>query len=193
MGPSVAGEGPIWTVKPGDTLGDIAAATGCSLKQLNSAAITDPDAIQAGWVISLCSAAAPAEESPPPVGPRWTVKPGDTLSAIAAVTGCSAEQLLALNSAASTDADNIEAGWVLDLYNRLISTAEPEYPELGPTWTVKPGDTLSSIAAATGCSMEQLLARNSALIKDPEEIEVGWVLDLCSSTAPAGELGPQAG
>ena len=56
------------------------------------------------------------------------MKPGDTLSGIAAVTGCSMERLLTLNSATIKYADNIEAGWVLDLCNRASPAAEPKYP-----------------------------------------------------------------
>jgi nucleoid-associated protein YgaU len=72
-----------WTVRPGDTLSAIAAATAVpggwpALYAANRHAIgPDPALIRPGTVLSIPGATAPA---------RYTVRPGDTLTAIAAAT-----------------------------------------------------------------------------------------------------------
>ena len=52
--------------------------------------------------------------------------------------------------------------------NELVRAVKPEYV------TVKPGDTLSKIAESHGTSVAVLLKLNSALIKNPDCIRVGW-------------------
>ncbi len=73
-----------WTVRPGDTLSQIAAALGIpggwpALYAANKAAVgPDPGLIRPGTVLALPGRQAPS---------RYTVAPGDTLSGIAAALG----------------------------------------------------------------------------------------------------------
>ncbi len=46
------------------------------------------------------------------------------------------------------------------------------------TYTVQKGDSLSKIARRFGLTVAKLISLNSDLIKDPNRIEVGWVLKL---------------
>src|SRR4051812_46053950 len=92
-----------YAVQPGDTLSGIAAARGVSLAALAAANGVSPDSFAiAGTTIRIPSAsAAPAASStssagPPPLG-GYTVRPGDTLSGIAAQTGVSMQQLAWMN------------------------------------------------------------------------------------------------
>ncbi len=55
-------------------------------------------------------------------------------------------------------------------------------PPSGGTYKVKPGDTLTKIARATGVSVDQLKAANGL---STESIRVGQVLNLAPGTAPA--------
>ncbi|MEH2156867.1 LysM peptidoglycan-binding domain-containing protein [Nostoc sp.] len=53
-----------------------------------------------------------------------------------------------------------------------------EGPDIQAIYTVKENDTLYTIAKQYALTVEQLLEANSDLIKDPEHIEVGWVLNI---------------
>ncbi|WP_328774666.1 M23 family metallopeptidase [Deinococcus aquaedulcis] len=79
----------------------------------------------------------------------YRVKPGDTLSGIAARYGLSTAQVQAANPRLRGGA--LQAGWVLTV---------PERPTPGRAYTVAPGETLSSIAARAGVSLGALLQAN---------------------------------
>lgn len=51
-------------------------------------------------------------------------------------------------------------------------------PGAAATHTVQPGETLSAIARRHRTSVSRLVALNSKLIKEPDEIEPGWVIRL---------------
>src|SRR3954454_8555067 len=93
-----------YAVQPGDTLSGIAAARGVSLSALAAANGVSPDSFAiAGTTLKIPSAsAAPAStqssssSGPPPLG-GYTVKSGDSLSAIAATAGVSVQQLAWMN------------------------------------------------------------------------------------------------
>jgi LysM repeat protein len=103
---------------------------------------------------------------------RWTVRPGDTLSAIAAalrVPGGWQALYTANRSAIGPDPDLIRPGAVLTLPGTGSSAR----------YTVAPGDTLSAIAAALGLpgGWQALYAANrSAIGPDPGVISPGTVL-----------------
>jgi len=42
------------------------------------------------------------------------------------------------------------------------------------TYTVQKGNTLSMIAKKHGCTVAEILAANSDLVKNPNRIYVGW-------------------
>jgi LysM repeat protein len=91
-----------YAVQPGDTLSGIAASHGVSLSALAAANGVSPDSFAiAGTTLKIPSAsAAPASSSsssgPPPLG-GYTVRPGDSLSGIAATAGVSMQQLAWMN------------------------------------------------------------------------------------------------
>lgn len=110
----------------------------------------------------LSTPAAPAPKPAPPVGRtdargRYTVKPGDSLSAIAATFRTSVEALQLLNGI--SDPDRISAG--ATLYTR---------------WIVGRGNTLSEIAAAAGTSVSTLVRLNG--IRNADAIEIGQLIRL---------------
>jgi LysM repeat protein len=89
--------------------------------------------------------------------PYWTVRPGDTLVAIAARAGLTVSQLEAFNP--NVDPNSILPGQRLNLWRY------PPRPRLrlrppGPLfWTVRPGESFGWIAAKTGIdilTLEQL-------------------------------------
>lgn len=125
-----------YTVRPGDTLGGIAAAHGTTVAALvaaNSGLIDDPNLIQAGWELlipgTVAAAAEPAaDNTEAPAGEpvqTYTVQPGDTLSAIANRWDTTVRAIADLNGIANPN--------VLAVGQRLVrpggtASAEPAEP-----------------------------------------------------------------
>ncbi len=104
---------------------------------------------------SPTGSASPSEQAPPPVtGTTHTVRPGDSLAAIARSYGTSTGQLQAWNSSrypSLTDDPNvIEPGW------ELIVSGDPN---VTPAPTVAP---TAAPPAATGCTANNRVAAGSA-------------------------------
>jgi len=114
-----------YTVQPGDTLTGIAGSTGVSSAELARAnGITDPNLITAGQELDV---PAPAPVAVPKIS-TYTVRGGDTLTAIAGRMGVSSEELAHAN--AITNPNLIRTGQVLTVPGpREISA----YSQLG-TW-----------------------------------------------------------
>lgn len=88
--------------------------------------------------------------------PYWFVRPGDTLSEISAKTGLSIDQLQAFNPQADPSA--LVPGERLNLWQH---PPVPRPPPPGPMfWTVRPGQSFGSIAAATGINITTLMGLN---------------------------------
>ncbi len=135
-----------------------------------------------------------ASATPAAVGGRtYTVRPGDTLSAIAARFGTTTSVLVKLNGIA--DPSLVRVGQVLKLTpapseaptSTPLPSASPRptptpaasatpAPVGGRTYTVRPGDTLSAIAARFGTTTSVLVKLNG--IADPSLVRVGQVLKL---------------
>jgi len=119
-------------------------------------------------------------------GGTYTVRSGDSLSAIGGRVGCSVAQLVSLNGISNPNL--IRVGQVLKLCGGSSPSPAPA-PSGGGTYTVKSGDTLSGIAGRVGCSVSQLASLNG--ISNPNLIRVGQVLRLCgSSPTPTPTPGP---
>jgi LysM repeat protein len=95
----------------------------------------------------------------------YTVKRGDTLSKIARQYGTTVNNLVALNGIANPD--RIAAG------TTICVKAKGSHPG-GTYYTVKPGDTLYSIARKYGLTASYLAQVNT--IPNPNEIYAGRVL-----------------
>ena len=115
----------------------------------------------AGLVIPATAAAASV-----------TVRPGDTLSSIAAHHGTTVRELIVLNHL--SDPDHILIGSHL----LLPSGAARSVTAAGSYVTVHPGDTLSALAARYGTTMADLASLNH--ITNYNHIEVGARLALPS-------------
>jgi len=90
---------PYWIVRPGDTLGEIAARTGVSVAQLQAFnPDVDPLALVPGQRLKLWLHPPKLSPTPVPLGPLyWTVRPGDSFGSIAANTGINILTLEQLN------------------------------------------------------------------------------------------------
>lgn len=176
-----------YTVKAGDTLGQIAANHQTSVNQLVQLnKLANPNLIYVGQVLTIKQAtsasqsttATPAKPAPTAI---YTVKAGDTLSQIAASHGTSYQNLASLNHLSNPN--EIYVGQTLKLQATTSTSAQTPTPAASTnqgTYTVKAGDTLSAIAAAHGTSYEVLAQVNG--ISNPNEIYVGQTLKFTAPT-----------
>ncbi|MET8677988.1 LysM peptidoglycan-binding domain-containing protein [Streptomyces sp. NPDC004647] len=103
----------------------------------------------------------------------YTVKSGDTLTAIAARFGTTVDQLVKWNKIPNPDLINVGL--------RLI-VAKADSPH-ETYYTVKSGDTLTAIAARFGTTVDQLVKWNK--IPNPDLIKVGQRLIVAKSVTAA--------
>lgn len=169
------------TVRPGDTLSGIAARHGVSASALAAAnGIHDPDHIVLGSRLTI-----PGSGGASGSASGVTVRAGDSLSAIAARHGVSATALAALNGI--RDPNRIVVGTRLRLPGGVTVAAAP-VPHTGGTVTVRPGDTLSAIAARAGTSVTALASLNG--LTNPNAIHAGRVLRVPGAATGGGMPAP---
>jgi N-acetylmuramoyl-L-alanine amidase len=194
------------TVQPGETLWSIAAANNLTTRTVAAYNGLSEDAqvvlgstirvptvaegyaaLQGAGVAEPAPAAAPAAS-----GGSYTIQPGDTLSAIAARAGFSVADLAAANGL--DPAGIIVAGSSLALAGGgSVASGSPgggaAAPAVQGAYTVRPGDTLSGLAAGAGVSVGDMAAMNGL---DPDGVLVaGTVLKLPSgAAAPAHSSAP---
>ncbi|MHA7239034.1 LysM peptidoglycan-binding domain-containing protein [Arthrobacter sp. TMS1-12-1] len=165
--------GSTYVVKPGDTLGAIAARQGVSLQSVLTAnRLSVTSVIYPGQKLvvgSKTAAPAPAPApvkvtpAPAPAGGSYVVKSGDTLGAIASRNGIGLDALLTANGLSRSSI--IFPGQKLKLTGTVTPQATPpKAPAPAPapsgSYTVKPGDTLGAIASRHGVGLSSLLAAN---------------------------------
>ena len=178
-----------YTVKAGDTLGQIAANHQTSVNQLVQLnKLANPNLIYVGQVLTIkqatsASQSTTATPAKPASSATYTVKAGDTLSQIAASYGTSYQNLASLNHLSNPN--EIYVGQTLKLQaptntSTQTTTSTPAASTNQGTYTVKAGDTLSAIAAAHGTSYEVLAQVNG--ISNPNEIYVGQTLKFTAAT-----------
>jgi LysM repeat protein len=181
-----------YTVQRGDTLSGIARREGVSLAELLSANGLDRNAtIYIGQTLLVPEQPARADTAPGAEaehgGNEVEVRPGDTLSAIAARHGTTVAIIQSLNGLTR---DTIYVGQKLLLPDSAASPQRAPAPAGrttatggAATYTVKAGDTPSGIARQFGISASELMAANA--ISDPRKLRVGMEL-----TIPRGRSGP---
>ncbi|MGE7219345.1 phage tail tip lysozyme, partial [Priestia koreensis] len=109
----------------------------------------------------------------------YTVKSGDTLSAIAVKFGVTVAQLQSWNNI--SNADTIKIGQVLKVKSPTSGGGDSG----ASTYTVKSGDTLSGIAVKFGVTVAQLQSWNN--ISNADTIKIGQVLKVKSPTSGGGD------
>jgi LysM repeat protein len=174
------------TVRAGETVSHIALRTGTSVaaivaaNHLNSRAL-----IRVGQVLTIPSGGSTAESAattPAPANATYTVKSGDTMSHIAARTGYSLSDVLALNGLSRSS--TIYPGQTIKLPGAPAPTpGAPAAPARTTDDTVRSGDTLSEIAVRAGTSVAALRAANPGL-DSRGTIRIGQTLQLPKPAAP---------
>ena len=173
------------TVKPGETLSDIAARYNISLtKLMQMNDISNPDHVEIGSRLTVPGSTVQAGSG------RHLVSSGETLSGIASRYNVSPRDLMALNGLA--DADHVELGQTLTLPSSAVVPAKRPKPAPitvvagASEHTVAKGQTLTQIARAYKIPVASLININQ--LEDPNKVEIGTRLYLkapasASSTA----------
>ncbi len=119
----------------------------------------------------------------------YTVREGDTLTAIAKRSGTTAARIAADNALA--DPSRIRAGQVLRLAGPAGAPASPAAAPTGTSYTVRDGDTVSSIAKRHGTTVAAVVAANG--LDSRAFIRAGQTLTVpgaSSASAPAPAAAP---
>lgn len=174
-----------YTVKAGDTLSGIASrfsTSSSTLASLNS--ISNPNLIYVGQVLKVSAASTSSSNTSSTTNSAttassYTVKSGDTLSAIAAKYGTTYQALASANSISNPN--DIYVGQVIKLSSAAAAstntkTSTSSASSSTGSYTVKSGDTLYGIALANGLNWQTLAKKNG--ISDPNVILVGQKLSL---------------
>lgn len=144
--------------------------------------LTAPRRTAAAAVLGAASLVA---ASPAHAATSVVVQPGDTLAAIARAHGTSWRAVYADNrDVIGSNPNMIRVGQVLSVGGSATSTASSSGG--GGSYTVRSGDTLSSIAARHGTTWRALYAANRSVIgADPDVLRVGQQLAVSGPTASA--------
>ena len=167
-----------YVVQGGDTLNQIAAELGVGKAELIAVnGIADPDLIRIGQVLLIPGSTTIASAT-------HVVTAGETLAGIAGKYGASIDSLVTANGL--TNPNLIRVGQQILITSNptpgaapapVTSTPAPVAP--GATHLVAAGETLASIAAQHGTTVEVVAAANG--ITDPSMIYVGTTLQLTGS------------
>ncbi|WP_283574039.1 LysM peptidoglycan-binding domain-containing protein [Limosilactobacillus ingluviei] len=168
-----------YTVKAGDTLSQIAANYGTSYQNLASLNhLSNPNEIYVGQTLKLqatTNTSTQTTTSTPAASTNqgtYTVKAGDTLSAIAAAHGTSYEVLAQANGISNPN--EIYVGQTLKFTAPTRTTSVTTTSAKRGAYTVTAGDTLYEIAQKVGVNWQQLAQTNH--ISQPYTIYVGQKL-----------------
>lgn len=180
-----------YTVKSGDTLSGIASQYNTTVNQIVSLnQLSNPNLIYVGQVLKLknsqtTNSSSSSSSTATTTAGTYTVKAGDTLSAIASRYSTSSSTLASLNSLSNPNL--IYVGQVLKVSSNASTSSSTgssanSTVTTAASYTVKAGDTLSAIAAKYGTTYQALASVNS--ISNPNDIYVGQVIKV-SATATA--------
>lgn len=112
----------------------------------------------------------------------YVVRPGDTLSGIAAQLGVSVRSLAQAN--AITDVNRVFAGQALAIPGSVAATPAPAPAGTSRAHVVAPGETLTAIAARYGTTVRAVVLANN--LRDPNHVRIGATLRIPNVPAPAG-------
>lgn len=170
-----------YTVRRGDTLSEISHSTGVSVASIMRAnGLTSARSLRAGQKLDIpglgkssAVAAAKADRTRKAViaasSPVYTIRRGDTLSAIARLYGVSVRELMTVNNLRSSR--NLQIGQKLKIPGKA-----PAAVAAATVYKVRSGDTVWSIARRFGVSPTDILRWNNmskrAVIRPGDQIKL---------------------
>lgn len=156
-----------YTVKPGDTLYGISNQFGVTVTELAELNGIKGSNLPVGTVLRIPNKSG--------VNPdnmfMYTVKPGDSLYSIARKYNTTVQDIINLNYLKN---NNLSVGQVIRIPENYFKPDEMTMPNY-ISYTVKPGDTLYSIAANNGVSVDTIISDN---VLPNNSLSVGQVLRL---------------
>lgn len=192
-------------IRAGDTLAKIAAKYGTTTSALQKANPgIKPQSLRVGQIIKLPAniaapgVAASADTGAATTGAKYTVKAGDSLSAIAARNGTTVSALRQANSLRS---DTLQVGQTLVIPGVASAVSAPASSGYNPATTrpattisgdaststiehtLKSGETLGGLAKRYGVTVDQIMAANN--IADARKIRAGQKLQIPGSRGAA--------
>ena len=172
--PSNSNTASTYVVKSGDCLSTIGSKLGVNWKEIASAnGIKSPYIIYVGQSLVIPGANTTNTNPTSNNGTTYTVKSGDTLSAIAAKYGTTYQKIASDNGI--SDPNKIYPGQVLRI-NGITNNTTTNTQNNTKTYIVKSGDTLSAIAAKYGTTYQEIARKNG--IANPNKIYPGQVLKI---------------
>ncbi len=175
-------QGPLHVVQPGETLSSIAARYGTTPQAIAQAnGLRNPNLIYVGQRLSIPGGGG----STAGTGSTYTVRPGDTLSAIAARHGTTVRALVAANGLANPNI--LYAGQRLILPGGSGSSGGGGQAGGGTLYTVQRGDTLAAIAYRYGTTVWAIANANG--LANPNTIYPGQRLRIPAGSGPAPAAG----
>lgn len=180
-----------YTVKGGDTLGSIAIKHDMSLSSLlsknnisASKVIFPGDKLKVKGSSSGSSAPKPSKKESSPSTSSYTVKSGDTLSAIAAKHDMSLSELLKINDISASKpifpGSKIKVSGGSSSSGSSKSPSKSESKPKTSTYTVKSGDTLGGIAHTHDMKLSTLLNLNPE-VSNSSPLQIGTKLKVSGS------------
>ncbi|MSU03558.1 LysM peptidoglycan-binding domain-containing protein, partial [Tissierella pigra] len=164
-----------YTIKSGDTLYKLAITYNTTVEAIM--AINpgiNPNNLQIGQVICIPQGTTPPKQCP--IGSfAYTIKSGDTLYNLAITYNTTVEAIMAINP--GINPNNLQIGQVI-----CIPMGSPVPPCNGVYYTVRPGDTLYSIAMMFNVSLQALMAANPGV--DPNNLQVGQLICVPKTEIP---------
>ena len=179
-----------YTVKSGDSLWKIANNNQISVTQLKSWNSLSTDVIFPGQSLKVKAPNVQTPTNTTATG-TYTIKSGDSLSAIAKNHNTTLSQLLSLNPAIK-DVNRINVGQKITVPSATAQAAstpsQPAAVQQTSTYTIKSGDSLSLVAQRHQITLATLMNANP-FIKDANRINVGQVITIPG----AGQAAPVSG
>lgn len=182
---SQSGSVKYYVVQAGNTLSGIAARFGTTvqaLAQLNN--ITNPNLIYVGQVLKIYGNNK-VQRGNNNFSTTYVVQSGDTLSGIAARFGTTVQELVQLNDISNPNLIYVGEVLKLPVSNSVKSGASSN--QYQTTYVVKPGNTLSGIAARFGTTVQYLARING--ISNPNLIYPGQILKIRASGVSSQGVG----
>lgn len=191
LGPAPTAADSEHVIKSGETLGGIAQRYGIGVEALRAwNRIFDPDRIIEGASIRIPDSASGAgsQVAGGTVTTVYVVQPGDTLSSVAARFGTSVSQLASVNAIA--DINLLRDGSSITIPGGGADTAVSS-PNATVSHTVRPGETLTTIAQRYGTTAAAVASSNG--ITNLDLVPVGAVLSVVAGAGGATGKAPAGG